>query len=84
MAETKILDATPGVIARYALSDEQALLAILRYSRMVDIVARYIGVECVQDPVPQSWIHDADSLLLKWTPARTVTWYSARKPTNQA
>lgn len=30
MAETKIPDATPGVIAMYALSDEQALLAKLR------------------------------------------------------
>ncbi len=48
------------------------------------IYLRYIGVEGVQDPVPQSWIHDADSLLLKLTPARTVTWYSVRKPANQA
>ena len=37
MAETKLLDATPGVIARYAMSDEQALLAIVRYNRLVDI-----------------------------------------------
>jgi hypothetical protein len=43
------------------------------------IYTRYIGAEGVQDPVPQSWIRDASSLLLKLTPARTVTWYSARK-----
>jgi hypothetical protein len=43
LAETKILDATPGIISRYALSDEQALLAILRYNRLVDLFA---GVTC--------------------------------------
>jgi hypothetical protein len=37
LAETKILDATPGAIARYALSDEQALLAIVRDNRLADI-----------------------------------------------
>jgi hypothetical protein len=34
---TKIPDATPGIIASYALSDEQALLAKLRYNRLIDI-----------------------------------------------
>lgn len=43
MAETKIPDSTPGVIARYALSDEQALLAVLRYNRLIDI---FTGVTC--------------------------------------
>lgn len=43
LAETKILDATPGVIARYALSDEQALLAIVRYNRLVDV---FTGITC--------------------------------------
>lgn len=43
LVETKIPDATPGVIARYALTDEQALLARLRYNRLVDIFA---GVTC--------------------------------------
>ncbi len=43
MAETKVPDATPGVIAMYALSDEQALLAKLRYNRLVDI---FTGVTC--------------------------------------
>lgn len=37
LVETKIPDATPGVIDEYALSDEQALLARLRYNRLVDI-----------------------------------------------
>lgn len=43
LAETKILDATPGIIARYALSDEQALLAIVRYNRLVDV---FTGITC--------------------------------------
>ncbi|MDZ7365104.1 MAG: endonuclease [candidate division KSB1 bacterium] len=43
MAETKIPDATPGVIMKYALSDEQALLAKLRYNRLIDI---FTGVTC--------------------------------------
>ncbi|CAN5370857.1 hypothetical protein BH09SUM1_BH09SUM1_01930 [soil metagenome] len=33
----RIPDATPGIIARYALSDEQALLAKVRYNRLVDL-----------------------------------------------
>lgn len=41
--EIKIPDATPGIIARYALSDEQALLAKLRYNRLIDI---FTGVAC--------------------------------------
>jgi len=45
------------------------------------IYMRYIGPDGVQDPVPQSWIHDAESLLLKLTPARVVSWYSAYQPT---
>ncbi len=43
LAITKIPNATPGVIAMYALSDEQALLAILRYNRLIDI---FTGVTC--------------------------------------
>jgi len=43
LAETKIPDATPGVIAMYALGDEQALLAKLRYNRLIDI---FTGVAC--------------------------------------
>jgi hypothetical protein len=40
LAEIKVPDATPGVISMYALSDEQALLAKLRYNRLIDIFSR--------------------------------------------
>jgi len=43
LAETKVPDATPGVIVMYALNDEQALLAILRYNRLIDV---FTGVTC--------------------------------------
>jgi len=43
MAETKIPDATPGIITLHAMSDEQALLAKLRYNRLIDI---FTGVTC--------------------------------------
>jgi hypothetical protein len=43
LAETKVPDSTPGLITLYALSDEQALLAKLRYNRLVDI---FTGVTC--------------------------------------
>ncbi len=43
LAETKIPDATPGMIAMYALSDEQALLARLRYNRLIDV---FTSVAC--------------------------------------
>lgn len=43
MVAIKIPDATPGVIAKYAFSDEQALLARLRYNRLIDI---FTGVAC--------------------------------------
>ena len=43
MTETKVPDSTPGVIAMYALNDEQALLAKLRYNRLIDI---FTGVAC--------------------------------------
>ena len=33
----KIPDATPEIVNAYALSDEQALLAIVRYNRLIDI-----------------------------------------------
>src|SRR5262249_6294956 len=35
--QIKVPDATPEIVARYALSDEQALLARVRYNRLVDI-----------------------------------------------
>ncbi len=43
LARTKIPDATPGVIEKYALNDEQALLAKIRYNRLVDI---FTGLAC--------------------------------------
>jgi hypothetical protein len=43
LVETKVPDATPGVITKYALNDEQALLAIIRYNRLIDI---FTGLTC--------------------------------------
>jgi hypothetical protein len=43
LVETKIPDATPGVISKYKLNDEQALLAKLRYNRLIDI---FTGLTC--------------------------------------
>jgi len=42
-AETKIPDATPGIIRKYAFNDEQGLLAKLRYNRLIDI---FTGITC--------------------------------------
>jgi len=41
LADLKIPDATPEIVAAYALSDEQALLARVRYNRLLDI---FLGV----------------------------------------
>jgi hypothetical protein len=38
---TKIPDATPQIVAAYALTDEQALLARVRYNRLIDI---FLGI----------------------------------------
>jgi hypothetical protein len=43
IAITKVPDATPGVVAKYAFNDEQALLAKVRYNRLVDV---FTGVAC--------------------------------------
>jgi hypothetical protein len=43
LAVIKVPDATPGVIERYRLSDEQALLAKVRYNRLLDI---FTGLTC--------------------------------------
>ena len=43
LVETKIPDATPGVIINYSLNDEQSLLAKLRYNRLIDI---FTGLTC--------------------------------------
>jgi len=43
LTKIKVLDATPQIIRRYALNDEQALLAILQYNRLIDI---FLGITC--------------------------------------
>lgn len=43
LVDTKVPDSTPGVVAKYALSDEQALLALVRHNRLIDI---FTGVAC--------------------------------------
>lgn len=43
LAEIKIPDATPGIISNYALDDEQALLAKIRYNRLIDV---FSGLTC--------------------------------------
>jgi len=43
LSETKIPDATPGIIKKYAFNDEQSLLAKLRYNRLVDV---FTGIVC--------------------------------------
>lgn len=43
LAETKVPDATPGVIEKYRLSDEQSLLAKVRYNRLIDL---FTGLTC--------------------------------------
>ena len=41
LVKVKIPDATPQIISAYALSDEQALLAKVRYNRLIDI---FLGI----------------------------------------
>jgi hypothetical protein len=43
LIETKVPDATPGIVAKYSFNDEQALLARLRYNRLIDI---FTGTTC--------------------------------------
>lgn len=43
LAEIRIPNSTPGIIDLYALTDEQALLAKLRYNRIVDL---FTGLTC--------------------------------------
>lgn len=40
LSKVKVPDSTPGMIARYALNDEQALLAKIRYNRLLDVFSR--------------------------------------------
>jgi DNA modification methylase len=43
LSETKVPDSTPGLVVIYSLDDEQALLAKLRYNRLIDI---FTGITC--------------------------------------
>ena len=43
LVSTKIPEATPTIVKKYSLSDEQALLAIVRYNRLIDI---FLGIAC--------------------------------------
>jgi len=43
MVVVKVPDATPGLVTKYALDDEQGLLARLRYNRLIDI---FTGLVC--------------------------------------
>jgi hypothetical protein len=43
LTETKVPDATPGIVTKYSLNDEQALLVKLRYNRLIDI---FTGITC--------------------------------------
>jgi hypothetical protein len=43
LVEIKIPNATPSIVGRYALNDEQALLTKMRYNRLLDI---FTGVTC--------------------------------------
>lgn len=43
LSVTRIPDATPGMIEKYAFSDEQAVLARVRYNRLVDV---FLGITC--------------------------------------
>lgn len=43
MAKIKVPDATPGLVTRYSMDDEQSLLARIRYNRLIDI---FTGLTC--------------------------------------
>lgn len=43
LATTKIPDGTPSIVKKHSISDEQALLAIVRYNRLIDI---FLGITC--------------------------------------
>ena len=42
-AVTKIPEATPGMVGKYAFSDEQGVLARIRYNRLIDV---FLGIAC--------------------------------------
>jgi hypothetical protein len=43
MIAIKVPDSTPGIVSKYRLNDEQALLARVRYNRLVNI---FLGIAC--------------------------------------
>ncbi len=43
LATIKIPDSTPSIVRKYSISDEQALLTIVRYNRLIDI---FLGITC--------------------------------------
>jgi hypothetical protein len=57
MVATKIPDATPGLVSKYALTDEQALLARLRYNRLTGI---FTGLTMLLASEPSSQLHRGD------------------------
>jgi nitroimidazol reductase NimA-like FMN-containing flavoprotein (pyridoxamine 5'-phosphate oxidase superfamily) len=38
------------------------------------IYIRYLGLEGVKQPEPQSWLNDSENLLIKLTPERIISW----------
>ena len=38
------------------------------------IYIRYLGQEGIKDAEPQSWLNDAENLLIKLTPERVISW----------
>lgn len=67
LAVTKIPDSTPGIISQYAMNDEQALLAKVRYNRLIDI---FTGVTCyslqnhLRTTVPQMGQVETDEIYI--------------------
>jgi len=43
LSEIKVLGAVPAMVLRYALDEEQKLLAVLRYNRLIDV---FTGTVC--------------------------------------
>ena len=43
LATIMIPDGTPSIVRKYSITDEQALLAIVRYNRIIDI---FLGITC--------------------------------------
>jgi hypothetical protein len=42
LSEVKVLGAVPAMVLRYALDEEQRLLAVLRYNRLIDVFTRTV------------------------------------------